>query len=142
MVTKGPLETQSLPPEVFLEEWGLSHQGSEGQEKVLTSVLSPGWHRVLGLWNVKFQTFRSLALPQCSPPGPPRAREPTLRLWGYRPTVSPVLPRPVLREGPSACAKRGSCCFGENTFWSLLSEPSQLTPTGEKPCQDKWEISS
>lgn len=52
------------------------------------------------------------------------------------------LPRPIPNNAPAALANRARCCFGENTFWSLLSEPSQLTPTVEKTCQDKWEIMS
>lgn len=52
------------------------------------------------------------------------------------------LSRPIPSKLPGTLANGARCCFGENTFWSLLSEPSQLTPTVEKMCQDKWKISS
>ena len=52
------------------------------------------------------------------------------------------LPRPVPSRLPAALANGARCCFGENTFWSLLSEPSQPTPTVEKMCQHKREIPS
>lgn len=58
------------------------------------------------------------------------------------PTLLLPLSRPIPSKPPAALANRTTCCFRENTFWGLLSEPSQLTPTVEKTCQDKWKISS
>lgn len=73
------------------------------------------------------------------PLGHPRAESP-----GWEPSGCLLLrlPPPVPSKPPAALANGARCCFVENTFWSLLSEPSQPTPTAEKMCQDKWKISS
>lgn len=45
-----------------------------------------------------------------------------------------------LTSCPRCTANGARCCFGENTFWSLLSGPSQPHPRWRR-CQDKWKIS-
>lgn len=89
----------------------------------------------LGLYDVKWWTYPGLwGIPEPSSwAGGCTAACPRLLL---------LLPRPISGRPPAALANGARCCFGENTFWSLLSEPSHLTPTVEKMCQDKWKISS
>lgn len=69
------------------------------------------------------------------------ARTPRAWLGATHPGLLLRLPQPVPNKLPAALANGARCCFGENTFWSLLSGPSQPTPTVEKMCQDKWKIS-
>lgn len=99
---------------------------------VLTRVLGLAHTGALGLGDVKWQTYLGLS-------GCPSPVHSSLCLG---PTLLLPLPRPIPSKPPAALANGARCCFRENTFWSLLSEPSQLTPTVEKMCQDKWKISS
>lgn len=92
----------------------------------------PGSYGGLGLRDAKWQAY--LGLLRC-----PRPIHASLHLG---PRLLLPLPRPIPSKPPAALANGARCCFRENTFWSLLSEPSQLTPTVEKMCQDKWKISS
>lgn len=142
----GPWGTGHRPGGRMGELW---HQtrGPEGQQKShgqLTRVLGPGWHRALGLGDVKAQTCLSGDIPA---PSTEASRSQRARVggWGRVAASLRLLPAPLWPipcEGPASLANGTRCCFGENTFWSLLCEPSQLTPTVEKTCQDKWEISS
>lgn len=87
----------------------------------------PGSYGGLGLWDVKWQTYL-VSQDALSPKHSSLCLGPKLLL---------PLPRPIPSKPPAALANRARCCFRENTFWSLLSESSQLTPTVEKMCQDK-----
>ena len=80
-----------------------------------------GSHRGSVLWE-----SRGGRAPLSGSLGPPRLA------GGHRPGLLLHLPRPVPSKLPAALANGARCCFGENTFWSLLSEPSQPTPTVEK----------
>lgn len=119
--------------------FGISPEGLEDERQVEDPhvVLCLGSHRGEGLWDVKLADAPySLRTPGPHPLGHPGAE----RSCGCPPVAPPPWPAPSMR--PAALANGARCCFGENTFWSLLSKPSQLTPTVEKMCQDKWKISS
>lgn len=120
--------------------FGISPEGLEDERQVEDPhvVLCPGSHRGEGLWDVKWRMHPTLL----ERPGPTHwgIPEPGGRVAARPPVAPPPRPAPSMR--PAALANGARCCFGENTFWSLLSKPSQLTPTVEKMCQDKWKISS
>lgn len=107
----------------------------EAERWVGDTHVGTGSHGDLGLWDVKCWTQPALALPT----GTSQSRAPG---WGPRGRLPLGLPPPAPSEPPAVLANRTRCCFGENTFWSWLAEPSQPTPTVEKMCQDKWEISA
>lgn len=63
-----PLETEATALSGFPGRvGGLLYQSPERQVGVLKSIPSPGWHRALGLWDVRFQIPCSLELSQCLP---------------------------------------------------------------------------